>query len=104
LTSLVSSSGRTWTSAAAADTFVRLGGRTLTFGSRAAGFEVQSATVANRGNGFELRAAYTLASAALAVPRHYAIVPGSPSVEAWTTFAPLGGIATVGDLNAFVLT
>src|ERR1700730_7470871 len=39
---LISASGREWMSAAAADTFVRVGGRTLAFGHRSVGFEYQN--------------------------------------------------------------
>src|SRR6478672_11894522 len=85
--SLVSASGRAWLLGSAADTFVRTAGRTLAFGSRAAGFDFQGVAVGARGNGLELRVAYALPSAALVVTRHYAIVSGSPSFEAWTTFA-----------------
>ena len=104
LAQLVSPSGRSWASAAAADTFVRVGGRTLPFGSRASGFEYQGAQATARGNGFELVVAYALTASSLVVSRHYAIVPGSPSFEAWTTFAPAGGGAILSDLNALLVT
>ncbi len=38
IVSLLSASGATWNTSAAADTFVRVGSRTLAFGSRPAGF------------------------------------------------------------------
>jgi len=104
IASLVSPSGRLWSLAAGADTFVRVGGRTLAFGGRASGFAYQNASVSARGNGFELRIDYGLQSAGLSVARHYAIVPGSPTFEAWTSFSPAGGAATLSDLNALLLT
>jgi alpha-galactosidase len=104
VTSLVSSSGRAWTAGSASDSFVRVSGRTLAFGSRAAGFEFKSAGVAARGKGFELRVGYALPAASLALTRHYAIVPGSPTFEVWTTFSPAGGVPAIADINALLLT
>ena len=51
LVSLLSPSGRSWTIGTVSDTFVRVGGRTLAFGHRAAGFEYQNTSVAARGGG-----------------------------------------------------
>src|SRR5436305_5580686 len=102
--SLLSSSGRAWTVGSASDSFVRVSGRTLAFGSRAAGFEFKSADVVGRGKGFELRVGYALPAASLALTRHYAVVSGSPTFEAWTTFSPAGGTPPIADLNALLLT
>jgi alpha-galactosidase len=102
--SLISGSGRSWTIGAAADTFLRVGGRTVTFGHRGAGFEYQNAAVASRNGGFQLNATFALPSANLTVTRHYAIVSGSPSFEVWTTYTAAGGRPAVSDLNALLLT
>jgi len=102
IVSLLSASGTSWTTAAAADSLVSVGGRTLPFGSRAAGFAYDGVTVATRGATLQLNAAFTLASDRLTVTRHYAIVAGSPSFEAWTTFG--GDGAVVADLNALHIT
>jgi alpha-galactosidase len=102
--SLISPSGRAWTGGAASDTFVRVGGRTHPFGHRGNGFEYQNTTVSARAGGLQLDATFTLRSANLTVTRHYAIVSGSPSYEAWTTLAAAGGLPSVADLNALVLT
>jgi len=104
VTSLVSASGRTWTAVTAADSFVRIAGRTFAFGQRASGFEFQNATVETRGRALQLHVSFALPAAGLIATRHYAIVSGSPSFEAWTTFTPTGTQATLADLNALSLT
>jgi alpha-galactosidase len=102
--SLVSASGRMWSLASASDSLVRTGGRTLALGNRASGFEYRSATVDTRNGTLQLHVSYALPSANLVVTRHYAVVSGSPSFEAWTTFAASGLSTTVADLNALALT
>ena len=99
---LLSASGVAWTTATAADTFVRVGGKTIAFGSRATGFTYKDANVSARGATLQLNAVFALDAQALTVTRHYAIVSGSPSFETWTTFD--GGDAAVSDLNALHLT
>jgi len=101
---LTASSGATWTTAAAADTFVRVGSQTLAFGHRASGFTFQGVTIDARGSTLQLNAAFTLTTANLGVIRHYAIVSGSPSFEAWTSFAQTSPSLTISDLNAITLT
>ena len=101
--SLVSATGRTWSVGSTADSLVRTGGRTLALGNRASGFEYRSATVDTPNGTLQLHVSYALPAANLVVTRHYAIVPGSPSFEAWTTFAASGLAATVADLNALAL-
>jgi alpha-galactosidase len=101
---LTASSGATWTTAAAADTFVRIGSQTLAFGHRASGFTFQDVTLDARGSTLQLNAAFTLTTANLRVTRHYAIVSGSPSFEAWTSFAQTSPSLTISDLNAITLT
>ena len=102
--SLMSPSGKPWTTSPSVDTFLKIGNQTLSFGVRAAGFSYQDASVDTVGNKLTLNAVFDLASAGLRVTRHYAIVPGSPSFEVWTTYAPRGGTVTMGDLNAIQMT
>jgi hypothetical protein len=104
LVSLIAASGRAWSIGTAADSFVRVAGRTFAFGHRASGFEYQGATVDTRGQALQLHVSFALPAASLLVTRHYAIVPGSPSFEAWTTFAPTGAPSTLADVNALSLT
>jgi alpha-galactosidase len=98
---LISPSGKPWTLGAASDSFVRVGSRTFPFGSRSAGFAYDSATVEAHDNTIQLNAAFTLAD--LTITRHYAVVPGSPSFEAWTTYAAQSATA-VADLYVLQLT
>jgi alpha-galactosidase len=100
--SLRSASGTAWTTSSAADSFVRVGTRSLALGSRPAGFAYGDATVVTRGNTLQLNATFLLASDSLTVTRHYAIVSGSPSFEAWTTYEGAG--ASIADLNALQIT
>ncbi len=102
IVSLLSASGATWNTSAAADTFVRVGSRTLAFGSRPAGFAYRDVAVVTSGNTLRLDATFGLAADGLTFTRHYAIVPGSPSFEAWTTYEGAG--ASLADLNALQMT
>lgn len=102
--SLLSSSGTAWARAAAADTFVRVGNQTMAFGSRASGFAYQDVAAEAHGNALQLNATFTLTSPGLLVTRHYKIVSGSPSFEAWTSYATTAAPLTVSDLNALDLT
>ena len=98
IVSLISASGTPWTTGVAADSFVRVGNRSHAFGNRAAGFAYQDATVVTRGRTLQLNATFRLSSDALTATRRYAIVSGSPSFEAWTTYEGPG--ASIADLNA----
>ena len=100
---LVSPSGRRWLASAAAGTFVTVNGSALVFGSRAAGFQYESATTTNDGHLLRFDASFLLRSAGLRLVRHIAVADGSPTFEVWTTFEPLGGTATVANVNAFEL-
>ena len=102
--SLISASGRTWSIAGASDSLIRTGGRTLALGNRASGFEYRGATVDSHAGSLQLHVSYALPAANLVVTRHYAVVPGSPSFEAWTSFTASGLPVTVADLNALALT
>src|SRR5262245_37990583 len=87
IVSLISPSGQTWAGSAVPDSSVHVGSRTLPFGNRAAGFSFESADATTRGHTLQLDVVYVLASAGLTLTRHYAIVPGSPSFETWTTYS-----------------
>ena len=102
IVSLISGSGIPWTTAAATDTSVRVGGRAIPFGSRSAGFAFQEAAVVTRGATLQLNAAFRLTADNLTVTRHYAIVSGSPSFEAWNTYEGAG--IALSDLDAIHLT
>jgi alpha-galactosidase len=95
---------RSWTTAAAPDTVVRVGGQTVPFGNRAAGFTYQNVATSVRGLTAQLDATFDLAKSRVRVTRHYAATSGSPTFEVWTTFTSLGGVVTLTDLEAFHLT
>ncbi|MGH9143580.1 MAG: alpha-galactosidase [Vicinamibacterales bacterium] len=100
--SLRSATGTAWNAAAASDSTVHVGGRTLVFGSRPAGFAYQAADPVSRGATLQLNATFRLAADSLTVTRHYAIVSGSPTFEVWTTYSGAG--ASLADLNAWQMT
>ena len=100
---LTSASGLRWTIGSASDSMLRVRGQLLTFGTRNDGFSFHSASVSSVSGRLQLDAAYDLTSADLQLTRHYAVVSGSPTFEAWTTFASGGGVP-VSDLNALQIT
>jgi alpha-galactosidase len=102
IVSLLSASGTSWAIGTQADSTVRFAGRSLAFGNRNAGFAYENATVSNHGATLQLDATFKLAAGGLAVTRHYAIVSGSPTFEAWTTYSGTG--AVLSDLNALQMT
>ena len=100
---LVTASGGSWTRAIASDSIIKVGGRTVSLGSRREGFTLQGVSVDTQDQRLQLNATFELASASLRVTRHYAIVSGSPTFEAWNTYAPNGGAPELSDLNALQL-
>ena len=98
-----SPSGRRWITGGLPDTFLRIGGQTLTFGSRAAGFVYHDVTTSTTGQTVQLNATFELPASRIRVTRHYAATSGSPTFETWTTITPLAGEVTAADLNAFKL-
>jgi alpha-galactosidase len=100
---LATSSGASWTRAIASDSDVKVGSQTLPLGARRAGFTLQGVSVDTQDQRLQLNATFDLASASLRVTRHYAIASGSPTFEAWTTYAPTGGTPVLSDLNALQL-
>jgi alpha-galactosidase len=103
MVSLISQSGKAWTTAAIADTSVRVANHSVPFGSRVEGFSYQNVTVDAGDRRLQLNASFNLSSAGLRLTRHYAIVSGSPSFETWTSYTPTTTQVTLSDLNAFAL-
>lgn len=101
---LVTTTGMSWIGSATADSLVTVGAKTVALGNRAAGFGLREAWVESSGGRLQLNAAFELAGAGLRVVRHYAVVSGSPTFEAWSTYEPLGGTPpVVSDLSALQL-
>jgi alpha-galactosidase len=100
---LVTGSGASWTRAIASDSIVKVEGRTVSLGSRREGFTLQGVSVDTQDQRLQLNATFELPSASLRVTRHYAIASGSPTFEAWNTYAPNGGAPELSDLNAVQL-
>ena len=86
------------------DTQITVAGKTLPFGSRAAGFVFQNVATSVNGFTVKLDVTYDVPSVRLRTTRHYVAASGSPTFETWTTFSPLASAISVSDLNAFVLT
>ena len=104
VTNFSSASGAAWAIASAPDTTLHVAGQAIPFGSRSAGFAYRAVDVSAFGSKLQLNATFDLAAAGLQVTRHYAIVSGSPTFEAWTTFTPTTSAASVSDINAVELT
>ena len=101
---LESESGEPRTLGSLPDTQVSVGGKSLPFGSRAAGFIFQGASASADGFTVKLDATYDLPSVRLRTTRHYIATSGSSTFETWTTFSSLGPPVNVSDLNALMLT
>ena len=97
-------SGRRWVLGGLPDTFLRVGGKTVAFGSRTAGFVYRDVTSSTTGLTVQLNATFDLPGSHLRATRHYAATNGSPAFETWTTIAAIGAAVTLADLNAFRLT
>jgi alpha-galactosidase len=89
-----------WILGNAPDTTIVVNGKPRTLGSRESGFAYQSVTTTAAGKILRLDAAFDLNDAGLRVTRHYAIVSGSPTIEAWTTYAALAPAVGLSNLNA----
>lgn len=96
--------GEPQTIGALPDTQITLGGRTLPFGNRAAGWVFNNVTTSVSGFTVQLNVTYDLPSSRVRAIRHYAVTSGSPTFETWTSFAAISGTVVLSDLNAFVLT
>lgn len=102
---LTSPTGNHWIAAPQENTSVTINGKVLAFGSSAAGFAYESATVTRTGHQLRLDAVFLLQPAGLRATRHYAITDGSPTFEAWTTLQRTGRSAIrAGTLNAVTMT
>ena len=101
---LASASDRSWTAGSAPDSVVKVGGQTLPFGSREAGFNYRDVSTTVDGSAVQLDATFDLAKQNLRITRHFAATSDTPTFEAWTTFAPLSGVPAVSDLDGVRLT
>jgi alpha-galactosidase len=97
-------SGATLNAGTEADSIVRIGGQLLSFGNRAAGFSYRAASAGNVDGRLQLDATFDLVAAGLQITRHYAIVSGSPTFEAWTTYTSTNATPAIADLNALRIT
>src|SRR5262249_6087704 len=100
---LQSPSGLNLTSAVLADSVVTIGDRTLALGNRSAGFSLVEVSVDAGSRRLQLDATFELTSSSVRFVRHYAIVSGSPTFEAWTTYKSSGGTASLSNLNTLQL-
>src|SRR6266568_8799599 len=73
---LVTTSNKPWTIGSLTDTSVAIEGKTLAFGSRAAGFAFKNAVTFTHGRTLRLDAVFDLSSANLRVTRHYVVASG----------------------------
>jgi alpha-galactosidase len=97
---LVTPSGISWIASPRADSWIQVGTRTIALGNRSAGFALLRVSVDTQGTRLQLNATFDLASSGLRLVRHYAVVSGSPTFEAWTTYVPTHGSPTLSNLNA----
>jgi alpha-galactosidase len=99
-------SGQGLNSVAAVDASITVNGTTVALGSASAGWNLSSTAASTTASG-GVQLAFTFGSAKvpLLVVRYYACYPGSPTIEAWTTFqATAGTPVTVSNPNAWQLT
>jgi alpha-galactosidase len=100
---LETASGINWASAAIPDTVLHIGAQPLALGNRAAGFALLDVTVETERRRLQLNATFDLPRHNLRVTRHYVIVSGSPTFEAWTTYTPQGASPSLSNLSALHL-
>ena len=100
---LLSASGASWAIGTAPDSALRVNGQVVNFGTRAAGFSLLSVATTSTNGRLQLDATYNLTSANLQLVRHYVIVSGSPTFEAWTTYGSTSG-SVIADLSSLQLT
>jgi len=99
VSALSAGGGASWLTAEQSDSMVTVGSRTLALGSRGAGFVLRDVSVATNDRRLQLNATFDLAASSLRVVRHYAVVPGSPTFEAWSTYESLGDAPVISQLN-----
>jgi alpha-galactosidase len=101
VTRLATASGVSWIRSALSDSIIKVGNQTVALGARSAGFALRGVSIDTTDQRLQLTATFELASASLRVDRHWAIVSGSPTFEAWNTYVAIGGSTpSVSDLNA----
>jgi hypothetical protein len=94
--------GRPWALSSEPDTFITVNGQPLPLG-RSGGFSVDTPQVSVTRGGVLLNLRLSLPGK-LAVARHYAVYPGSPTIETWTTLTGLSGVPIpVSNLNGWQL-
>ncbi|HEV3141209.1 MAG TPA: glycoside hydrolase family 36 protein, partial [Vicinamibacterales bacterium] len=96
----MTASGKSWTGGNLPDTLITVAGQEMAFGARSAGFRYENVAVEQTDRRLQLNATFDLSSPALRVTRHYRIVSGTPTFEAWTTFESTSGRVELSDLNA----
>src|SRR5216684_3903092 len=101
--SLVGASSQNWIVVTRSSPDVIISGVPLAFGSRAAGFQYESAAASNDGHTLRLDGSFVLPSAGVRATRHIVVTPGSPTFEIWTSFQALDVPVAVANLNAFQL-
>lgn len=100
---LESPSGINWVTTALADSIVKVGERTVSLGNRSVGFSLLDVSVESGSQRLQLNATFELASQNLRVVRHYVVVSGSPTFEAWSTYSSSSATPSLSDLNALQL-
>ena len=104
ITNFTSPSGARLLAASQADSLLRIGTTTVRVGARAAGFALRAADASAVNGKLQLDATFDATDIGLTLTRHYALVSGSPSIEAWTTYASAANPPALSDLNALRLT
>lgn len=101
---LASASGEARTIGTLPATQITIGGKTVPYGNRAAGFVFRNVAASADRFTVTLDVTYDLPSSRLRAIRHYRAASGSPTFETWTTYVPLSSSIAVADLNAFLFT
>ena len=86
------------------DSQITVGGKTVPFGNRAAGFVFRTVSTSVSGSTVRLAATYELPSARLRATRYYEATSGSPTFETWTRYMPLGSPVSLSNLTPLTLT
>ena len=97
-------SGETQTLGSLPDSQITVGGKTLPFGNRAAGFVFRTVSTSVSGSTVRFDATYDIPSARLRATRHYEATSGSPTFETWTTYTPLGSSVALSNMTPLTLT
>src|SRR6266852_792039 len=95
-------SGTLWPSSAA-EALVTIDGRSLRLG-RSGGFALSGATASPTQVGVQLDLTFVRVGTPLHIIRHYAVCPGSPIVEMWTSFFTTARSFTVSRMDVWQMT